>query len=253
MKKKVFVGIGHGGSDAGAVANGLKESNLALDIGMRLNKILKAAGVFTLISRTADVDDDLSDKIARCNVFDPDLALDIHINAGGGEGWEAFVYSGGGTSKLLAQNIEQEVKKFTISRGLKTRLNSSGADYFGFIRQIKAPSVILEAAFIDNLKDVERIKTGEGRQKFAEAYSAGILKTLGIKTTEEHTLESGGGCRCRKVYKALEEVPETGRATVKKLIDKGLLKGDSSPSLGLNLSEELVRMLVINDRAGLYK
>ena len=43
MKKKVFVGIGHGGSDPGAVANGLKESNLALDIGVRLNKLLKAA------------------------------------------------------------------------------------------------------------------------------------------------------------------------------------------------------------------
>ena len=240
----------NGGSDPGAVANGLKESNLALDIGMRLNALLKAAGVFTLISRTADVDDDLTDKIARCNVFAPDLALDIHINAGGGIGWEAFVYSGGGTSKLLAQNIEQEVKKITISRGLKTKLNSSGSDYFGFIRQVKAPSVILEAAFIDNLKDVERIKTGEGRQKFAEAYAAGILKTLGIKTTEE---EGGGAICCKQFYKTLEEVPEYGRAIVKKLIDKGLLKGYADSSLGLNLSEELVRILVINDRAGLYK
>ena len=250
MVKKVFIGIGHGGSDPGAVANGLKESNLALDVGMRLNSLLKAAGVFTLVSRTADVDDDLTDKIARCNVFNPDLALDIHINAGGGEGWEAFVYSGGGTSKLLAQNIEQEVKKITISRGLKTKLNSSGTDYFGFIRQIQAPSVILEAAFIDNAKDVERIKTGEGRQKFAEAYAAGILKTLGIKTVQ---VEGGGAVCCKASYKTLEEVPEYGRAIVKKLIDKGLLKGYADSSLGLNLSEELVRMLVINDRAGLYK
>ena len=240
----------NGGSDPGAVANGLKESNLALDIGMRLNTLLKAAGVFTLISRTADVDDDLTEKIARCNTFDPDLALDIHINAGKAEGWEAYVYSGGGTSKLLAQNIEQEVKKFTISRGLKTKLNSSGADYFGFIRQVKAPSVILEAAFIDNAKDVERIKTGEGRQKFAEAYAAGILKTLGIKTVQT---EGGGSVCCKVSYKTLEEVPEYGRAIVKKLIDNGLLKGYADSSLGLNLSEELVRMLVINDRAGLYK
>ena len=240
----------NGGSDPGAVANGLKESNLALDIGVRLNKLLKAAGVFTLISRTADVDDDLPDKIARCNVFDPDLALDIHVNAGKGEGWEAYVYSGGGISKLLAQNIEQEVKKITISRGLKTKLNSSGSDYFGFIRQVKAPSVILEAAFIDNLKDVERIKTGEGRQRFAEAYAAGILKTLGVKTVQT---EGGGSVCCKASYKTLEDVPEYGRAIIKKLIDKGLLKGYADSSLGLNLSEELVRMLVINDRAGLYK
>ena len=240
----------NGGSDPGAVANGLKESNLALDIGVRLNKLLKAAGVFTLISRTADVDDDLPDKIARCNVFDPDLALDIHVNAGKAEGWEAYVYSGGGTSKILAQNIEQEVKKITISRGLKTKLNSSGSDYFGFIRQVQAPSVILEAAFIDNAKDVERIKTGEGRQRFAEAYAAGILKTLGIKTIQT---EGGGSVCCKVSYKTLEDVPEYGRAIVKKLIDKGLLKGYADSSLGLNLSEELVRILVINDRAGLYK
>ena len=90
-----------GGRDPGAVANGLKESNLALDIGMRLNELLKAAGVFTLISRTADVDDDLPDKIARCNVFAPDLAIDIHCNAGGGIGWEAYVYSGGGLLNYL--------------------------------------------------------------------------------------------------------------------------------------------------------
>ena len=58
---------------------------------------------------------------------------------------------------------------------------------------------------------------------------------------------------CKANYKTLEEVPEYGRAVVKKLIDKGLLKGYADSSLGLNLSEELVRMLVINDRAGLYK
>ena len=152
--------------------------------------------------------------------------------------------------KIIDIDIEQEVKKITISRGLKTKLNSSGSDYFGFIRQVQAPSVILEAAFIDNAKDVERIKTGEGRQKFAEAYAAGILKTLGIKTVQT---EGGGAVCCKASYKTLEEVPEYGRAIIKKLIDKGLLKGYADSSLGLNLSEELVRMLVINDRAGLYK
>ncbi len=52
-----------------------------------------------------------------------------------------------------------------------------------------------------------------------------------------------------KVYNKVEEVPEWGKATVNKLISKGLLKGNEK---GLDLSYTLLRLLVINDRAGLY-
>lgn len=52
-----------------------------------------------------------------------------------------------------------------------------------------------------------------------------------------------------KVYNKIEEVPDWGKATVHKLIGKGLLKGNEK---GLDLSYTLLRLLVINDRAGLY-
>lgn len=52
-----------------------------------------------------------------------------------------------------------------------------------------------------------------------------------------------------KVYNSIEEVPEWGRDTVNKLISKGLLKGNEK---GLDLSYTLLRLLVINDREGLY-
>lgn len=52
-----------------------------------------------------------------------------------------------------------------------------------------------------------------------------------------------------KVYNKVEEVPEWGRVTVQKLINKGLLKGNEK---GLDLSYTLLRLLVINDRAGVY-
>ena len=44
-------------------------------------------------------------------------------------------------------------------------------------------------------------------------------------------------------------MPEWARPTIQKLVDKGVLKGDGN---GLNLTEDLMRMLVINDRGGLY-
>ena len=53
-----------------------------------------------------------------------------------------------------------------------------------------------------------------------------------------------------KVYYFINEVPDWGRPTMQKLIDRGLYKGVSKNNL--NLSESLLRTLVINDRAGLY-
>lgn len=47
-----------------------------------------------------------------------------------------------------------------------------------------------------------------------------------------------------------ENMPEWARPTITKLYQKGYLKGDTSGRL--NLSEDMLRQLVINDRAGLY-
>ena len=51
------------------------------------------------------------------------------------------------------------------------------------------------------------------------------------------------------VYNSINELPDWGRDTVKKLIDKGILAGSEE---GLDLSYTMLRLLVINDRAGLY-
>lgn len=53
-----------------------------------------------------------------------------------------------------------------------------------------------------------------------------------------------------KVYNYTMEIPDWGRPTIQKLLDKGLYKGESESNL--NLPENLLRTLVINDRAGLY-
>lgn len=55
----VFIGVGHGGRDYGTCANGLKESEIALDIALEMNKILQQHGVNTMISRTTQGTDTL--------------------------------------------------------------------------------------------------------------------------------------------------------------------------------------------------
>lgn len=53
-----------------------------------------------------------------------------------------------------------------------------------------------------------------------------------------------------KVFNSINEVPEWGKATVESLLSKNILQGNGE---GLALSYTLLRLLVINDRAGLYK
>ena len=78
-----------------------------------------------------------------------------------------------------------------IESGMKTKVTSSGADYFGFIRQIKCPSVLIECAFVDS-KDVQIVDTAAERKAMGVAIAKGILKTLGI-TYKEKTENTATG------------------------------------------------------------
>lgn len=184
MSKKVFIGVGHGGSDSGAVGF-LVEKNVNLKMATYCRKYLEAAGVLVLMSRTGDENDSLTEEVKECNSFNPDLAVDIHNNSGGGDGFEAFHSINGGKGRILAENIEAEIKRIgQNSRGTKTRKNSSGKDYYGFIRLTKCPAVIVEGVFVDNKADAAAADTDSECKAFGEAYAKGILKTLGVKEPE---------------------------------------------------------------------
>jgi N-acetylmuramoyl-L-alanine amidase len=187
---KVFIGVGHGGSDPGAVANNTKEKDLNLSIALACRDELEKHGVAVKMSRTKDENDPLSEEIKECNAFGPDLAVDIHNNAGGGDGAEVFYHYGGGKSKTLAENILSEVVKVgQNSRGAKIRKNSNGKDYYGFIRETSCPAVIVECAFVDNATDLKILATEDDRRKMGVAIAKGVLKSLGVEyQAEKRTL-----------------------------------------------------------------
>ena len=56
--------------------------------------------------------------------------------------------------------------------------------------------------------------------------------------------------KAKKVYDTVDAVPAWGKATVQKLVNKGFLQGDDQGKLAL--TTDLLRLLVINDRARLY-
>lgn len=67
----------------------------------------------------------------------------------------------------------------------------------------------------------------------------GLFRLPDIETMEEKEMR----------YEKLEEIPEWGKPAIKKLMEKGILKGNEK---GLDLSEDMLRMLVILDRAGVF-
>lgn len=81
MKHRVFIGVGHGGVDPGAVGK-VKEADANLTIALELKRLLEAAGVTVGISRTRDENDDINEEIREANAFKPDLAVEVHNNAG---------------------------------------------------------------------------------------------------------------------------------------------------------------------------
>ena len=182
-KKKVFIGVGHGGSDPGAVGY-LVEKDVNLTMATACRDFLAAYGVDVKMSRTKDEDDTVMQEVAECNAYAPDLAVDVHNNSGGGDGFEVFHTIHGGMGKTLAQNIERHVKAMgQNSRGVKTRQGNNG-DYYAFIRETVAPAVICEGVFVDTKADAAQADTLAEQQAFGVAYAKGILDTLGLSYDE---------------------------------------------------------------------
>lgn len=183
---KVFIGAGHGGSDPGAIGiGGIQEKDLNLSIALACNDVLIRHGVDTMLSRHKDEDDPYSETFKQCNSFSPDCAVEIHNNAGGGDGVEIYHSKRDSSDDALAKNILDEIVAIgQNSRGLKTRELSDGRAYYAWIRNINCPAVLVECAFVDT-KDIEIIDTEAERRKMGEAVAKGILKTLGIAFKEE--------------------------------------------------------------------
>lgn len=189
MAKKVFIGVGHGGSDPGAVSGSFKESSINLVMALACKKELERHGVKVSISRTIEENDKLADEIKECKAFAPDVAIEIHCNAGSptADGFEVYTQTGAqkAKSKKLAESIWKRVESIGQnahgSSPYKTKLNSSGTDYFGWLRQLTCPAVLLEGFFVDGVKDRQGFDTVAEQQAMGVAYAHGVLDYLGIK------------------------------------------------------------------------
>ena len=175
MKKTVFLSAGHGGSDSGAVALGLKEKDINLNIMLTCRDELERHGFKVICSRTKDENDPVTSEVKEANASGAEVALSFHANAGKGDGSETYYYSASKEGKKLAELCEKQTKAIgQNSRGVKT------GDKLWFISGTKMVAVLCECAFIDNDKDNNIIDTVAEQKKFGVAYAKAVLEYYGV-------------------------------------------------------------------------
>ena len=171
---KVFLSAGHGGSDPGAVGNGLKEKDINLQIMLACQAELVRHGVVVVCSRTTDAYDPVQQEVREANASGADIAVSFHTNAGGGDGSESFYWPTNANGKRLAELCEKHVKALgQNSRGVKT-------NNLMFTRETTMTAVLCECAFIDTKKDITIVDTVAEQKKFGVAYAKAILEYFGI-------------------------------------------------------------------------
>ena len=172
---KVFLSAGHGGTDPGAVGNGLYEKAINLNTLLTCKSELERHGVNVICSRTKDENDPVTQEVKEANASDADIAVSFHINAGGGDGFEVFYYKNSSEGKKLAGLCEKYVKTLgQNSRGLKV------GDHLHFIKKTTMPAVLVESFFIDNSQDKTIGDTLAEQTAFGEAYAKAILEYIGV-------------------------------------------------------------------------
>lgn len=172
----VFLSAGHGGSDPGATAYGLKEKDINLNIMLACRDELKRHGVSVTCSRTKDENDPVTDEVKEANKSGAKVAVSFHTNAGKGDGSESYYFKGSSDGKKLAELCEKYTKQIgQNSRGAKATTS------LWFIRGTKMTAVLCECAFIDHNTDNNIIDTVAEQKKFGVQYAKAILEYLGIK------------------------------------------------------------------------
>jgi len=180
--KKIYLDAGHGGADAGAVgANGLYEKNLVLKIQQYLISYLNSTySDFTIkTTRTTDTFLSLSQRASQANSWGADAFMSIHVNAGGGTGYEDYVYrSASNASKAFQSIVHGQVQPTLLSYNHPNRGRKS-ANY-AVLRLTNMPAVLTEIAFIDNSTDAALLQNEAFLKSMGESYAKGIAVYLNL-------------------------------------------------------------------------
>lgn len=184
MSKLIVIDPGHGGKDPGAVAYGLRESDVVLKLAHMVRDELSSYDADVRMTRDKDFFVELSERAAFANRLGAALFVSLHCNAGGGQGFESYVYTNPSTASVSYQHvIHNEVmaylNKYSIKDRGKKRAN------LAVCRETKMPAVLLENLFIDNQRENTLLRDDAFLKGLARAIACGIAKALGLRAKEQ--------------------------------------------------------------------
>jgi N-acetylmuramoyl-L-alanine amidase len=213
---RIVIDPGHGGHDPGAHGVGIVESELVLDVALRLEKLLKEQqGVDVVVTRRTDDFIPLEERTDIANREGADLFLSIHANAStrpAARGIETYFLnfatnpeaeavaarenatSGRNMGKLpdLVKTIALN-NKVVESRELAHQVQDSmirrlkiqnksvkdlGVKQAPFVVLIGAqmPSILAEISFLTNKAEASLLKQSTYRQRIAQSLADGVLR-----------------------------------------------------------------------------
>ena len=213
---RIVIDPGHGGHDPGASSSGVTESELVLDVALRLEKLLsKLPGVDVVMTRRENEFISLQERTAIANRESADLFLSIHANAsnlpaaGGVETYFLNFASNVNAAAVAAREnatsgqtmgaLQDVVKTIALTskrdesrdfatyvqREMMASLKSTnktlrdlGVKQAPFVVLIGAsmPSILAEISFLTNPQDAKLLKNSNYRQKIAQALFEGVRK-----------------------------------------------------------------------------
>ena len=184
-RKCVVIDAGHGGVDGGATScTGVLESQLNLEVAMRVNDLLHLLGVQTRMIRTEDISiytagetiaakkmSDLKERVRIVNEADNDLLVSIHMNnfvQSQYAGPQVF-YGAVDGSKQLAETMQNMLNQ--CSEG-KNKRQIKPAEGIYLMQHIKKPGILIECGFLSNPAEEAKLRDNQYQKLLACAIAS---------------------------------------------------------------------------------
>ena len=169
-KKYVVIDAGHGGTDYGAIRNGINEKDITLDISTRVQNKLEKKGYVVAMTRTDDTYVSLQDRVDYSEIFNPDIFVSIHVNSSNSDtpsGIETHYYKD--NSLKLAKYLHA-----SMLNNINSKDRGLFKSKFYVINHTTAPAILIETGFISNPNERAQLITESRKEATAKAIVEGI-------------------------------------------------------------------------------
>lgn len=189
----VVIDPGHGGENLGAEYEDYTEKEMTLIVAKAMKEELEQyEGITVYLTRTGDEDLSLEERCEYAASVNADFLFCLHFNMSeyhtlfGAETWiSAFgeQYSRGYAFADIEIGLLQEMGLY--SRGIKTRLNDKGEDYYGIIRhstEQNMPCVLIEHCHLDQENDQPFYDHPEKLEAFGRLDAEAVARYYGLRS-----------------------------------------------------------------------